>query len=294
MLKKTRLAVTATAETALKKLKKAQIPVYSCKKQGARFIFGVNDGDIKKVFAIFANPCYNIAVQRAGAKKSLLSRAAARAGLIVGAALFVAAAAVAGNLVLKVEVTGSGDYLSPQVLGIIREEGAKTGSFLSSFDAPKATGRILALPNVTFCKIKKRGSVLCVDVRVADENSKRLDYSPLVADVGGKVVKLVAICGVAEVEEGAEVSAGDTLISARTPSGEGFVPCVALGYAQIEWSGEKSYFAERESDESLKEAYASLNLEGEVVSRSHTVRTAENGVEYLLKFTCIHTVSINL
>lgn len=295
MLKRTRVSVVCTPSFALNRLKKSKIAVFGCEKSGARFIFGVKDKDLKKVFAIFGKPCYNVTVYESGSKRRIFSRALVRAGLIFGAAAFVALAAVADSLVLKIEITGSGAYLAPRVESIVRSEGIRLWHTARSFDGPAATSRILALPQVTFCKIKKRGSVLCVDVQTGGENSRSVLYTPLVADVSGILKNLVAVCGTPAAEIGERVEAGRQLILPQAASGEGTVQSIALGYAEIEYSGESKYLAAEQSEESLKEAYASLNLEsGEIISRSHTVRTVKDGVEYTLKFTCLHRVSINL
>ena len=292
--RRTQISVISSPESALKKLKKEGVGVFRCKKEGARFIFSVKDKDIKKVFAIFKKPCYNVSVYGESGKKRLLAGAAVRAGLIVGAAAFVAAAVVANSLVLKIEVTGSGSYLSPEIKRIVRDSGAKEWATLSSFDAPVATGKILSLPRVTFCHIQKRGSILVVDVQTDAENTESVTYSPLVADVAGTLKNLVAICGTPCAEIGAHVEVGDKLIDATVLSGEQYVKSIAVGYAEIEWQGQSVYFAPAESDQNLKNAYASLGLEGEIISRSHTVQEVEGGVNYLLEFTCLHKVSINL
>ena len=39
----TRVTIISTAEAALKKLKNANIGVYNCKKDGAKFIFSIKD-----------------------------------------------------------------------------------------------------------------------------------------------------------------------------------------------------------------------------------------------------------
>lgn len=284
-----------TAETALRKLKRAEVPVCDCKKEGARFFFSVKDKQTEKIFAIFAKPCYNVTVVQKSRKKRFLGACALRAGLIAGAALFTAVALFANTLVLKIEVEGSGSYLEPEVRSILVDEGARQYATLSSFNKSVATGRILALPQVTFCNIEKRGSVLIVDVRCDAEHYGTVSYEPLLSDANGKVVKIVAVCGTAEVKEGDEVRAGDVLIAPYTLAGERRLDCLAAGYAQIEVAGAYEYFAESESEESLQNAYSTLLLEeGELLSRSHTVRPTEGGVLYVIEFTVLRKLSINL
>lgn len=291
----TQISVVSTAEAALKKLKKAEIAAYDCKKRGAEFVFNVKDKDIKKVFAIFDKPCYNVAVKQNSRVRKFFSFAKLRAGLFAGAALFVALAACANSFILKIEVGGSGSYLEQDVRRIIADEGAGEFKPFSALNKPVATGRILALPQVTFCNIQRKGSVLVVDVRVDEEHSDSADNRALVSDADGIVKNIVAVCGTPAVSVGDSVKKGDTLIYAHMLSGEEYIDCLAAGYAEIECARTAEYFAEEESEENLKKAYASLLLEdGEILTRKHTVKPSSGGVTYVIEFTYLHKLSINL
>lgn len=291
----TAISVISTAETALRRLKKAEIAVYRCKKQGAEFIFSVKDKDIKKVFAIFGKPCYNVKVITKSRKERILRFFKLRAGLIFGAVMFIAAVIFSNTLVLKIEISGSGSYLEPEVRRIVYDEGAREFKPLSGFNASVATGRILALPQVTFCNIQKKGSVLAVDVQVDGEHFQSVSRKPLIADTDGIVRNVVAVCGTAAVAAGDGVKAGDTLIYAHMLAGEKIVDCIAAGYAELECRGTTEFFAGSESEESLKSAYSSLLLEdGEILSRKHTVKPTDGGVIYVIDFTYLHKLSINL
>ena len=291
----TRVSITATAEIALQKLKKAEIGVYDCKKDGAHFIFSVKDKHLKKVFAIFSNPCYNISVTRKSKRAKLLTHALNRIGLIAGAVIFALIAFFSNAFIFKIKVSGSGSYLSPEVRRIVYEAGAKEFKFYSGFDAPLATGKILALPDVTFCNIEKHGSILHVDVEVDAEHNSSAVRTPLVSDCSGVVKNITAICGTAAVSVGDSVNAGDVLISAFTLAGETQIDCLAVGYAEIECKGTAEYPADCESDENLKSAYSSILLEGgEITSRTHTVKQTDDGVVYIIDFSYLHKLSINI
>ena len=295
MTELTKICITSTAESALKKLQKAQIPVFNCKKRGASFIFCVKDKDIKKVFAIFAKPCYNIVVERGSAKKRLFGGLALRAGLVVGALIFALSAYVSDYFVLKIEVSGSGSYLESVVREIVAEEGAAEWKPFAALDKPVATGRILAIPQVTFCNIQKRGSVLMIDVEVDESHTESAVREPLISDVSGTVRSIVAICGTAAVGAGQVVSRGDVLIYASMQSGDKTVASIAVGYAEIECSRTAEYFAPDDSEQSIKEAYASLLLDGEeILSSSHKLTPADSGVRIELTVNYLHKLSINL
>lgn len=295
MTELTKISITSTAESALKKLQKAKIPIFNCKKHGANFIFNVKDKDIKKVFAIFAKPCYNIIVERGSLKKRLVSWFFLRAGLALGAVIFALAAYVSDCFVLKIEVSGSGSYLQSVVRQIVAEEGAGEWKPFSALDKPVATGRILAIPQVTFCNIQKRGSVLIIDVEVNESHTQSAVHEPLVSDVYGVVKNIVAICGSAAVEVGQTVSRGDVLILASMQVGDQTVESISVGYAEIECAKNAEYFAPDDSEQSIKEAYASLLLEGEeIISSNYRISPADGGVRIIMEITYLHRISINL
>lgn len=295
MTELTRISITSTAENALKKLQRAEIAVYNCKKRGANFIFCVKDKDVKKVFAIFSKPCYNIVIERGSFKKRFIRTLALRAGLVAGAIIFVLAAFISDFYVLKIEVEGSGSYLESLVREIVAEEGASEWKPYSAINGPVAAGRILSLPQVTFCNIRKRGSVLVIDVEVDESHSESVKRQHLVSDVSGTVLNIVAICGTPAVQTGAAVSSGDILIYANVTVNDMPVESLAVGYAEIECKRNAEYFAPDDSEKSIKEAYASLLLEGdEILSSSHTLAPADGGVRIIMEVAYLHRISINL
>lgn len=292
----TRISVTAAPSTALNKLSRGGVPVFDCERSGARFIFGVHDKYVKKVFAIFAHPCYNVSVKQSGPLLRLKQFAAKRAFLLVGAAAFIACACLSNLFVLKVEVTGSGAYLKNAVLGIARENGIYAGVRYNGEQKLSIISQVLSLPDVTFCSVTKSGSVLYIDVECEEESLSRASYSPLVADRAGVVTAIVAICGTPIVSAGDSVAAGDVLIAAYSAVNSVEVPCLAVGYARLECAAQINYFAAEESEQNLQAALASALLyagEGEIISQTYTVKTVSEGVVYSVDFAYTHTVSIN-
>lgn len=289
------ISVVSTAESALKKLKKAEIAVFDCKKKGAEFVFKVNKQDVEKVFAIFGKACYNVSTVKAPLSERIFSFIKLRAGLVAGAFLFAALAVLANSFVLRIEVGGSGSYLESEVRRIVLDEGAGEFKPFSSLNVSVATGRILALPQVTFCNIEKRGSVLFVDVQTDGEHYGSASMKPLVSDCSGTVKNIVAICGTAAVTAGDKVKKGDVLIYAHTLAGEEQVKCMAAGYAEILCKATREFFAAEESEDNLKDAYASLLIDEEdIVERNYKVKPTADGIIYVMDFTYLHKLSINL
>ena len=137
--------------------------------------------------------------------------------------------------------------------------------------------------------------MLVVDVQVDDEHFGSANTKPLLSDTDGIVRNIVAVCGTAAVSAGDTVKKGDTLIYAYMLSGEENISCLAAGYAEIECARTFEFFAEEESEENLKKAYSSVLLENEtILSRRHTVKPCDGGVIYVIDFSYIHKISINI
>lgn len=291
-----RISVTAPPETVIKKLSRAHIALYSLKKEGAATTFAVKDKTVKKVFAIFAHPCYNVCVVKYSAARSLLMRASSRAGLLVGCAVFAAAVIFAQSFVFKVEVVGSGAYLAPQVVAILREQGAEAGKLFRGLDRPVTISRIMSLPSVTFCSVEKRGTALIVDVECSGSPFSHAVRTPLYSPVAGQVTSVVAVCGTPRVGAGDEVNIGDELISPLYTDASGnSAECLCVGYVSILVQASVTSAAEEESEEALSSALAAVNLysqEAEITS--YTVKTSSNGVIYTVNFNYIYTASINM
>lgn len=288
--------VTSTLETALKKLSKANIAVYKLKKRSSRVQFGVRQEYVEKVFAIFSHSCYNtVIVKKSGVErlKLFLKR---RFGLIVGGALFVAAAVASGNAVLKIKVVGNGGYLSPQIISIARSCGAREWSFCRNLDVPLMQSEIMALPDVNFCSVRRDGAYLLIDVRTEEEHTSTADNKPLKSPIAGEVYRIVAICGTPEAAEGQSVEAGSVLIGAYELSAEGEqIPGLAVGFAEIKAQARMSLVYSEESEENTQSALKAAALySDEVLDKSYTVSPCEGGVRYDVSFTYLKRVAINM
>ena len=288
--------VTATLETALKKLSKADIAVYKLKKRSSRVQFGVRQEYMEKVFAIFSHPCYNTVIVKKSGSERLKIFLKRRFGLIIGGALFVATAIISGNTVLKIKVVGSGKYLSPQIISIANSCGAREWSFCRNLDAPLMQSKIMALPDVNFCSVRRDGAYLLIDVRTEEEHTSRADDKPLVSPVAGEVYRVTAICGTPAVTVGQSVSAGDVLIGAYELNAEGErIPCLAVGFAEIKAKAALSLVFSEESDENANAALKAAALySDEVLEKSYTVSPCEGGVKYEVSFTYLKRVAINM
>ncbi len=290
------LRVVATPEAALKKLAKAQIPVYNLKKHGAYLDFGVTEEYVEKAFAIFARPCYNIRIRRKSRKMKVLGFLKRRLGLAVGAALFTFAVFFSGLVVFRIRVTGSGTYLTDTVIALARDCGAREWSLCGKLDKPLLEAKILALPDVSFCSVQRKGAYLLIDVRTGDKGAPAVQSRSLTANASGVVQRIVAVCGTPERSAGDKVSVGDTLIGAYSIDAEGQrEDCLAVGFAEICVSADISLFFTEESEESERKALSAPALYSDrVTEKSFKVKPCDGGVTYEVSFSYIVTAAINM
>ncbi len=287
-------SVQSTAENALNKLKRAQIPVFTCKKSGVYFIFKVKSEFCKKVFAIFSKPCYNVYVKCDSTAIRLLKLLLQRVGLFVGGIIFIVCCLIANNSVLKITVSGS-VYLENQVRAIAYELGICEYSPYSDKNVKQAIARITAIPEVVFCSVSKRGSVLNFDVQTNSDGAQGVGYAPLVSTIKGRVKSVTAFSGTPLVAVGDGVDRNTPLIGAFSIINEVKTPCLAVGFAVIERSVTLVYFADCESEDNAKLALAGALAYGEaVVSSEYSVAPVEGGVNYTVESVLEYTLSINL
>ena len=87
----TKIKIISAPRQAIAKLAREGVPVYNCNKSGAYFIFSVPDNLVKKVFAIFSRPCYNITIEKKSTLFRLRNFCIKRAFLLAGGLIFAAA-----------------------------------------------------------------------------------------------------------------------------------------------------------------------------------------------------------
>ncbi len=288
--------VTARPEVALKKLAKAGIPVSNLKINGAKIRFGVNREYIEKVFAIFNHPCYNTVIKRKSAFMRFRTFCKNRLGVLIGAAAFLILTVASQSFVFSIKITGNADYLSPQVLELANECGAREWTTCADLDKPLLRSKITALKGVDFCSVTRQGWFLVIDVHAEEENKVTADYSPLKAGKSGKLYNITAICGTPEKQAGDKICEGDVLIGAYEKSEDGTQnACLAVGFAEIEIEGTLSLFYDCESPQNTQSALKAPSLYSErVLDKSYKVKPCDGGVYYEVNFTYLYVQSCNM
>lgn len=271
------------AARIVEKLVQGGVPVLAARVQKKGVLVRVDGKDCEKVFAILRGSCYNGKKVRFAGLLRLLRRIPARAGLLVGAALFFAAVLFCQSRVLRIEVTGSGAYYEAEVLRALAREG--TGFFSAPpADRARLTAEILALPRVSFCSVSHAGGVLRIEVEVSDDAAP-LAGGNLVTPVSGRVESLTVLAGTARAAVGDEVAAGDVLVENVTAVGEEYLPVTVIASAAVRYAVDAVYAGNRE--QALAKAYLD---HGEIEG----LQMQMTGEEWRVTGEAIASISLNL
>lgn len=252
-------AVTLEVETlspsvAVEKVRRGGVTVLgACRAQKNVLLLTVDGKDRQKVFAILQNTCYNIKKIRPRAWSRLLLWMKEGVGLLAGGAVALSLVAFAESRVLRIEVEGSGAYLSREVESVLSENGVNPFSPLPK-DRAALSSRILELPRVCFCSLSERGGVLTVRVEVEDGISPFLQ-EPLLSPASGTVEQLLVLRGTALVSVGDEVEAGQPVVGDYARYGEDIRPVTVMARVRIRFPVHRVY----EGDEAAARAQATLD-----------------------------------
>lgn len=197
-------------------LKKNGITLYKIAEKGTKVTeFSISAADKQKFFAITENLCYNITRIREYGFLYPIIRLFGSAGLIIGALLFFAVAAVADKAVLQVDYYGSGAVYKEEADAVLYSLGIKKFSFVTDSDLRTAETEILkSTDRFSFAALKKHGARLKVNLVLSPETSGIIDTSrkAITAPVGGVVESVKVYRGTALVAAGDTVEAGAVLV----------------------------------------------------------------------------------
>lgn len=252
---------------AAEKLRLSEVNVLSARMVGKNVVaVEVEANSRKKAFAILHSSCYTIKKVRPTGLLRIREMCMRSVGLFIGAAIALSMLAVMQSRVLRIDVEGSGSYLSAQVKEILSEEGI---SLLTPMprESALASARILGLPRVHFCAIKGRGGVLTVQVEVSDETSP-LASVPLRAPATGVIEELVVLRGTPLFSVGDSVKQGEEIVGGYTILGEEVKGSIVIARVRVCFPVSKEY------DTSEEEAPLQAMLDFGEITDIHIRKTA--------------------
>ena len=247
--------------------------------------------DRSKFFAICKNMCYNISVVK---YKGILSPAIlmlSRWGLVVGSALFIVIALLLNNLILKVEVVGSGSCFANQTISVANKNGANVFSTFSSLDFDKIETEILTEnPRLSFVSIEKQGNKLVINTVLSSNEPSVLEKTEtdLVSLYDGVIEEITVLRGMPIVAINQTVKKGDLLVGAYLIKKDGEVYSTYV-VARVKIIENYKYFYKCDyvNDIAISTAFAlaEFNASGDISEKSYEIK--DGGIEVTLKINRI-------
>lgn len=167
--------------------------------------------------------CTVSVVRKCGLPAQLL-RLKGRVGFALGTLCCLAALFFLTSFVWSIDITGLEKIPVEQVTQLLDEYGVKVGVPSSSIDLHACQARLqLDCPGISFVSMRLKGVRLHIEVvEAVDPPGMLAKDQPcdLVADKAGVVAEITPLDGVAKVQVGQRVNAGDVLISGWIPHDE--------------------------------------------------------------------------
>lgn len=276
---------SSSAPVIIKKLEKSVV-LYSVRsgKKGV-FSFSIDFSKEKEVDKILSlSSCEVLSKESVGIKK-YYDYILRRTGLLVGAFVMFCVLCLSNAFVLDVKVCGSGAYYEESVQGILASFGIAPFRRYQKKDVPDITAKILSLPFVSFCSLKKQGTVLIVEVETSLPAENMAKKGALVCDEDGTVEEIVVLRGSCRLKVGDRVKRGDELILPND---------FAMGKVGVLVEKTFEYLSRYDDDEKSAQAALLMYIDGDV--RECKIKKEKKGENYLytVEVSYVKVFSINL
>ena len=216
---------------------KRQIAIYKIKKSAKNgVIFTVDLNDLRKIFAICKNMCYNTKIKGYVGLLSPVAYAIKNVGVTVGIVIFIALAILLDGFVFNIDCVGTGAKLKNEITWVAKNYGINVGMPFSKVDFDGLSAEILKSNNgIKFVSVYKKGNSLVIDSVLDSTPSVQpiLAVSNVVCERDGVVESVKVLRGTALIKVGDSVKKGDTLIGAYTVIDEKQYSALALGVVTI-------------------------------------------------------------
>lgn len=246
----------------------------------------IDYADYQKFFAICKNMCYNIISVKYKGILAPFMHIIKSVGVFIGALAFTACSLLLSNVVLKIDVVGSGSTFRSEVVSVLEELGVSKYSLFSSIDYQKVSSQILkSNERLNFVSVEKNGNRLLVKIEASNPPPTILDRQTqnLKSPYSGVVEEIAVLRGTALKNVGDVVTVGDELVGAYVTLKDGSLYETFI-IARVKIIAQEKYFhaCQNPSEEDVRSALtiAEFLSEGEVLKKSFTLK--ENGIEVTL------------
>ncbi len=287
-------------ERALLRMKRAGIPLYNLQKtQKNVILFQVEKKDIRKVFAIYPNVCYNssdynpyrVTLLGGVGLSKWIDFYKKRMGILLGVLAFAGVTLAADRLILGIDVVGATAYERECKIALA-EYGIKPLSLYPKGKEELVTAKLLTIEGAEFCSVQKIGNRVRVELRQSPLNTNTLQRESMHSRGAGKLLSLTVLRGTALKKVGEEVVEGEPLVGNWFTPAEGEKITVepiarariACTYEGIHTVGSK--------EEAFAEGYLSLALAAEDEITAWSVEEVEGGFHVKISYLVTQTVNL--
>lgn len=197
--------------------KAENIPLWNIKNNNGEITASTSISGYKQLRSIAKKSGMKMHILKKCGLRFWLAKNKVRSGLAVGVIAFLLILITLSQFAWRIEVVGNADIEDETILSVFEEYGVKTGAKVSSLDLGQITENALKqLPDISWAKVNKKGSMLCIEVREKRKIPELYDDSVptnVVASEDGLVLSCDILQGTEEVKVGSAVRRGDLLIS---------------------------------------------------------------------------------
>lgn len=278
----------------IKKLKREKIELYNLEIEEKSLIFCVKKREIKKVFAISEEMCYNIRIIKSYGVTETLKKALKTCGLTAGAICFSVMFILSSFSVRKIEVKGVPYNYSRMITDKLKEIGIRENGLATKSKIKNAEKTLLrSFSAFSYVSVKKEGFYLRVEAKLAYKENELVDKNRtfLVAPKDGKITRLVVYSGFSEKRTGDVVKAGDVIVTGAGFVGEKEYFTYVLADVQIETAYNYEYISQNENEEDVAIAFAELSLGDRIISEEE-VSVEKTGDKYVYTVTITYLLNL--
>ena len=233
--------------------------------------YTIDFNELRKIFAICKDMCYNTMVKGFKGALSIIAYAISYVGVTIGLTFFIALIVLLDGLIYSVDCVGTGAVIKNEILSVATENGAVKYNWFNNVNLSKLETEILKHnANLKFVSCYKRGNRLIIDSVLGNDSA--INKTPLNTDLlcekSGVIESITVLRGTPLVSVGDVVTVGSGLIGAYTENanGERFSSAV-LGAVSIlateKYNFKTEIFSQTFLDASIQKA--KFLTDGEVV-----------------------------
>ncbi len=233
----------------------------------------------------------------------LLQKYKNRKIFVFGVLIFICAVILANQFVLSIEIRGNTNIPTEKILSVLNDSGLKVGMLKSKIDQKELKKEsLLAIPELSWIWVDKKGSNIIVDVREKIETPEILapdEYYNIVAKKDALIETMTVKEGVPVVEEGQTVLAGMVLVTGKIPVPAKqltrYVRAKASVLARV-WYEKKELFSlisTTRHETGLKKSQYTLDFSGKKIRLFHKDRIPYENFDLEEKSFSLFGISLN-